>query len=480
MIEMPSLGAAAADPASAARIALVEGSAEQTYAELAARAGRARAALSAQGVGQGSRVALRARNDGATVAVIHAILDLGATLVPVHPRLTADEAADLIKHASPTLTLQDEDLGAVLACTNATPPLEPHAPELPLAQIYTSGTTGKPKGAVLSRRAFAASAAASAENLGWTPHDRWLLCMPVCHVGGLSILTRAVLARRTVILAPRFDPDAILASVRRDRATLLSVVPTMLAALLDRDRDNVLAGLRAMLVGGAAAPFGLLEECARRGVPALTTYGLTEACSQVAVQRLASPPRPARGSGHALPGVLLRVLDADLGVGRIQVRGPTLMDGYFAGPGHPLVRPFDADGFFDTGDLGEVDEHGTLHVHARRSDLIVTGGENVYPVEVEQRLESLAGVRRALVFGVPDERWGQIVAVALELAPGSEIEAVAVRAHAALAAHKRPRLACVVDALPLTSSGKLQRADAARIHGGALRPFRPDARAVLP
>jgi O-succinylbenzoic acid--CoA ligase len=475
VIETPSLAAAAADASAGARVALVEGSAPQTYAELGARADRARAELAALGVGTGSRVALRARNDGATVAVIHAILDLGATLVPVHPRLTAHEARALVADAAPTLSLEADDVGPLLAGSAPTPPRALHAPELPLAQIYTSGTTGKPKGAVLSRRAFAASAVASAENLGWTEDDRWLLCMPVCHVGGLSILTRAVLARRTVILEPRFDPDAVLATVRRDRATLLSVVPTMLAALLERDGENLLATLRAVLVGGAATPFALLEESARRGVPALSTYGLTEACSQVTVQRLATPPHARPGSGQALPGVQLRVVDGHGGVGPIEVRGPTLMDGYFAGPARPLVAATDAEGWFDTGDLGVLDPDGTLHVHARRSDLIVTGGENVYPVEVEHTLESLPGVRRALVFGVPDERWGQIVAVAMELAAGTTLDALAGEAHAALAPHKRPRLACAVDALPLTSSGKLQRADAAGIHGAALQAFRTKA-----
>jgi O-succinylbenzoic acid--CoA ligase len=153
------------------------------------------------------------------------------------------------------------------------------------------------------------------------------------------------------------------------------------------------------------------------------------------------------------------------------------MDGYFAGPGAPPRSVVDADGWLDTGDLGAIDDDGALHVFARRTDLIVTGGENVYPVEVEQRLEALPGVARALVFGVPDDRWGQVVAAALVLAAGDaghvpSLADLAPAVAAALAPHKRPRLACVVDALPTTASGKLERAGAAQRWGHALSPLR--------
>jgi O-succinylbenzoic acid--CoA ligase len=473
--ESLSLTRAAADPASAARSALLAAGVAYSFADLADRAARLRAALACEGVGLGTRVALIAKNSVETVVAVHAILDLGATLVPIHPRLTPAEAEVLLADAAPMLTLRDADLRV---SAPAPAPAPAHAPDLPLALLYTSGTTGRSKGAILSRRAFAAAAAASEQNLGWADDDRWLLCMPLCHVGGLSIVTRCLAARRAVILEPRFDPDAVLAAVARERATLLSVVPTMLQALLDRDRDNVLARLRAVLLGGAGAPFALLEECGRRGVPALTTYGLTEACSQVTVQRISRPYRAERGSGVPLPGVELRVACADgfrstlAGeVGRLHVRGPTLMDGYFRGVDCAPDRARDREGWFDTGDVGELDEGGALHVHARRSDLIVTGGENVYPVEVEQRLEALKGVQRALVFGVPDERWGQLVAAAIELAPGTALEAIVEQSAAVLASHKRPRLACTVASLPLTASGKLERAGAAARYAAVLRPW---------
>ncbi len=270
-----------------------------------------------------------------------------------------------------------------------------------------------------------------------------------------------------MILEPRFDPDAVLAAIVNRQATLLSVVPTMLAALLERDHEGALAGLRAVLCGGAATPWALLEECGRRGVPALTTYGLTEACSQAASQAPRSPYVPERGSGRPLPGVEIRI-DA----GRIHLRGPTLMSGYFRGEGRaPDTSSFDDDGWLDTGDLGEIDAAGRLHVHARRTDLIVTGGENVYPLEIEQCLEALPGVRRALVFGVPDARWGQLVAAAIEVDSAFDEAALAAAVTARLARHKRPRLIAVVAALAVTGSGKLVRASAAERYAANLRPL---------
>ena len=467
----PSLAQAALD--APACPALITSGLTLSFAELADRAARCRAALVVAGVGPSSRVALLAGNGLETAVAIHALLDLGATLVPIHPRLTPAEADVLLADAAPSLVLREDDLrrSSLAPAPSLSLPAAPAA-EAPLAVVYTSGTSGRAKGAVLSRRAFRAAAAASARNLGWTDHDRWLCAMPLCHVGGLSILTRCLLARRAMILEPRFDPDAVLAAITRERATLLSVVPTMLQALLERDAGNALARLRALLLGGAGAPFALLEECGRRGVPALTTYGLTEACSQVTVQRPSSPYRPERGSGVPLPGTEVRIVEGDGGgVGRIQVRGPTLMDGYLRGADRPLDPGVDADGWFDTGDLGELDARGALHVHARRSDLIVTGGENVYPLEIEQRLESIPGVRRALVFGVPDARWGQLVAAVMELGPGASLDPLAAAAAARMAPHKRPRLACAVDALPLTGSGKLERAGAAERYAGVLAPW---------
>ena len=377
------------------------------------------------------RSPILAENRVETVAAIFAAFEAGVPALLVHPRLTEGERQALLEAAAG------------------------HAPAPGTAAIlFTSGTTGRPRGAMLSYDALVASAAASAVHLGWREDDRWMACMPLAHVGGLSILTRCLLARACVVLEPRFDAATLPAAIVEHRVTLLSLVPTMLGRLLDAHPDwTPPAHLRAVLLGGAGAPARLLERAAARGVPVQTTYGLTEACSQVVT------------GGRALPGAELRVVGDE---GRIQVRGPMLMTGYLGEP--PLVR----DSWFDTGDLGEIDERGVLRVHARRTDLIVTGGENVYPAEVEDALAACPGVHAACVFGVPDETWGQVVAALLVMAE----DAASTRAGLAravgerLAPHKRPRRVAFVDALPQTPAGKLDRAAAPRVAAaGLLEPL---------
>lgn len=456
------------------RDALVWEETAWSYAALAAATAAHCDALRARGVGPGGRVTLQADNRPATVCALLALMELGAAAVLLHPRLTAAESRGQRDDVAPA----EDYLPADLAPAAALPATREAAPDEPLAVLFTSGTAGRAKAAVLPRRAFLASARASADNLGWRDDDRWLLCLPVCHVGGLSVLTRSLAARRCVVLHGRFDPAAVLASVARDRATLLSVVPTMLHALLEADAGGHLARLRAVLVGGAATPRPLLVACAARGVRALTTYGLTEACSQVTTQRPLPDDAPGAvrpGSGPALPGVELAVLRDDGSpaapgeVGRVHVRGPSVMTGYL---GHPPL----AGAWLDTGDLGSFDTERSLHLAARRSDLIVTGGENVYPAEVESALGEIRGVRAAVVFGVDDPVWGQRVAAAIvrdrTIDPrGDEVwlaeawPAVVAR----LASHKRPRRVCLLEGLPTRATGKVDRAAAARAAAAGLR-----------
>lgn len=360
----------------------------------------------------------------------------------LHPRLTDVERSVLLGRA--------RDAGPL-----------PHAGAI--AVMFTSGTTGTPRAAVLTRAAMLASARASEPNLGWAPDDCWLLCMPVAHVGGLSILTRCLSARRCVALSSGFDAPGFPARVGRERVTLASLVPTMLARVLEAHPGwRAPPALRAILLGGAAASPRLLREARRRALPVLTSYGLTETSAQVCAtryeQRFACE---GLGAGVPLPGVRLRVVD-----GRIQVGGPTLMAGYW---GEPALA---TDAWFDTGDLGEIDAAGRLHVHARRADLIVTGGENVYPIEVEQALELAPGVAGAAVFGVADEIWGQTVAAAI-VADGAAPPDAQLAAWIAgrLAPHKRPRAVVYVPALPQTPGGKLDRAALPAL-AARLRPLR--------
>jgi O-succinylbenzoic acid--CoA ligase len=319
--------------------------------------------------------------------------------------------------------------------------------------FHTSGTTGIARGVMLSTAALIAAANASAGRLGWREDDRWLLALPLAHIGGFSIITRCIIARRSVVLpeaTPGFDPDTVIRSIERDRVTIASLVPTMLHRLLERTpRWDPPAHLRAILLGGAAASQRLLHEARARAWPVLATYGLTEACSQVATQLLGTPPDPVYGSGPPIDGMELRAAEGD---GEIHIRGPMLMCGYL--DDH---RPFRDDGWFATGDLGRLDEHGRLHILGRKRDLIIAGGENVHPLEVERVLECCPEIRAIAVFGVPHEEWGEIVCakiVARDDAPKSAITAY-IDEH--LAPFQRPRRIDYVSALPLLPNGKLDR-----------------------
>jgi O-succinylbenzoic acid--CoA ligase len=253
-----------------------------------------------------------------------------------------------------------------------------------------------------------------------------------------------------VALAPSFSAEQLPAFVARHRVTIASLVPTMLARVLDAHPHwTPPAHLRVVQIGGAAAPASLLERAARRRVPIVITYGCTETASQVVVTPYECRFEPARcGAGRPLPGVQVRVVD-----GHIQVRGPMRMAGYAGEP------PLDAQAWFDTGDLGDFDADGFLHVKARAGDVIITGGENVYPAEVERVLEAFPGIGAAGVFGVPDPTWGQVVAAAL-VTQGEpiDVQALAAFVRQRLSPHKWPRRICTVPALPHTGAGKLDRA----------------------
>ena len=467
-----------------------------TWAQLAARVRPAVAALrsrgawgSGSGSGSGSAdrpVALVAANDVDTAVAIHALIALGAPALLLHPRLTAPERRALLDAAgvaeavdaaslaagsagsAEAAEAEEEEEGASPGGASSPDPAPPPADERTLAIVHTSGTSGTPRGVVLSRRAFAASAEASAANLGWRDDDRWLLPLPLAHVGGLSILTRTLLARRAAVLVPGAEPGGLMDAVRRHRVTLLSVVPTVLKRLLELDPGAPPPDhLRAVLLGGAAASPALLARAADAGWPVLTTYGLTEACSQVTTQRYGTVNRGEAGSGAPLPGTEVRIGDD----AAIHVRGPTLFSGYLPA-GDP---PFLEGGWLATGDRGRLDDAGNLHVLGRRTDRIVTGGENVDPVEVEQALEALPGVAEACVFGVPDEEWGERVCAAVVPAgPGVGWDELAARLgelRGRLAPFKRPRWLALLPSLPRNRTGKVDRRAVAREAGPHLRPI---------
>jgi o-succinylbenzoate---CoA ligase len=452
-----SLSVFAAAEDSPQRDALVVEGQTTSFAELADRTRAAVGWLRRRGLDHARLVALDATPTPDTLAMIHALMALGVPALPLHPRLTPGERQVALDDAAPDGVVEHDWHRSADARAHGPDPAPPPDDERTLAVVHTSGSTGRPRGVVLSRRAFAASAAASAANLGWEDHDRWLLRLPVAHVGGLSIVTRCLLARRAVVLAPDAPADAIPAILDRDRVTLASLVPTLLARLLDQAPNQPPPPhLRALLLGGAAASPALLERAAELGWPVLTTYGLTEACSQVTTQDYGTVNRGELGAGRPLPGTDVGIDDD----GQILVRGPTLMTGHLT-PRGPEA-PFLDGGWLPTGDHGRLDDAGNLHVAGRRADRIITGGENVDPVEVEQALEQIPGIAQACVFGVPDPEWGEVVWAAVVAGDAFDPATLADLLRARLAPFKRPRRIVRLEALPTRGAGKVDREAAAR------------------
>ncbi len=449
---------------------LVDGEAI-SFAALAVSVRHAQTWLNLRGAFDAERVALVAEPRFECLVTMLALIEAGMPVVLLHPRWTERERLQFLEPCGPA-----RELASLWDPSVSLPGLAPmrsvaQDDERPLAILATSGTTGRPKGVELSRRAFVASAEASADCLGWQDDDRWLLAMPPAHIGGLSILTRCLLARRTVVVErqPRFDPAVVVETIERRKVTMLSVVPTMLRQLVDHRPPG---HLRAVLLGGAAASVELRRAARDRGWPVLATYGLTETCSQVATQRPGQQTDDKGDCGQPLAGIEVRITAND----GIEVRGDCVLSRYLPAES---TEPFSDDGWLRTNDRGWVDESGRLHVLGRIDDLIVSGGENVDPVEVEQALESHPAIRAACVFGIPDERWGQAVAVVVEPTVEPTVEPLPIAqltAHLAprLAGFKRPRFVAVTPRMDRSESGKVDRQATAEWAASCLRPWGED------
>ena len=429
--------AAAAAPE---RIAVETPTGSLSYVELlgAARAGAAR--LRELGAGPGERVAIALPAGLDFVVALHACMLLGAVVVPVDLRLGAEERTRI---AGGARVLVEEPLprqgGENL-------PAARHDLDAVALVVHTSGTTAAPRPVELTYGNVLWSALGSGVALGVDPGERWLCALPLSHVGGLSILLRSAIYATTAVVHERFETDRALHVLQHEGITLVSVVATTLARLLDAGL-HAPASLRCALTGGGPVPPALRERALAAGVPVSLTYGLTETCSQATTLPLAALEDPAHTAGPPLFCTRLRVADD----GEIMLAGPT------------VARSAElSDGWLATGDLGRLDERGWLQVVGRKADTIVTGGENVAPAEVEAVLEAHPAVIEAGVVGRSHEEWGEMVAAWVVAEGPLDWDELLAHCRRHLAPYKIPKqFERTAEPLPRTASGKLLRRELA-------------------
>jgi malonyl-CoA/methylmalonyl-CoA synthetase len=458
------------------RVVLVDGSDPRqtsTGAALLESTAVVAAALADLGVGPGDRVLWSCAPGLRAVGTLLGAMRAGAVVVPVSPSFTAGELAYVVGDASPTAAVverqdQRDWLGQCAPALPARAPdelLAPGAdrpvPELDRADldadalvVYTSGTTGQPKGAVHTHRSLRAGVDSLHQAWGWTPEDRLLLALPLFHVHGLCAgLFGTLTGGASALVFDRFSETAVLAAA--PRATMFFGVPTMYHRLAETGRAHELAPLRLCVSGSAPLPADLWHRFAQAGVPVLERYGMSET-----LLTLSNPLRGERRPGtvgRPLPGVEAAIAEPDeFGVGELLVRGPSVCRGFWgrAEASASMV----VDGWFATGDLASVSDDGYVAIVGRRTELIISGGHNVYPAEVEAVLSRHPSVAEVAVVGLPSPEWGEtVVAFVVGRSGPPDLGALESLAATELAPYKRPRQFHVLDALPRNPMGKVLR-----------------------
>ncbi|HEY3942657.1 MAG TPA: AMP-binding protein [Acidimicrobiales bacterium] len=473
-----------------------------TYGEAARRVERLRGALDALGLGPGDRVAVQVEKSAFALLLYVACVRSGVVYVPLNTGYTDAEVEYVVEDVEPALVVRDPRLGGspagrrtlgadvtgagpladLAASAGDEPAPDPVlAPGDPAAILYTSGTTGRPKGAVLSQRNLASNALALSDAWGFTPHDVLLHALPLFHTHGLFVATNCVLASRSSLrLLARFDVAAVLGHL--DQCTVFMGIPTFYRRLLADERLTATAcsSVRLFTSGSAPLPAEVHRQfTARTGHHIVERYGLTETSILTS-----NPPGAERPGtvGVPLTGVELRVGghhhpghpgqpgeaheaaggdeaggDEAGGAGAIRVRGPNVFEGYWRRP-ELRATEFDEEGYFDTGDLGTLDADGYLTIVGRSKDVIISGGYNVYPKEVEEVLDTIDGVIESAVVGVDDADLGERVVAVVVAGAGAPTEAaLRARARERLAGYKVPKSITFATELPRNAMGKVQK-----------------------
>ena len=421
------------------RPAVIDGDRALDYAELERESTGVARRLAAAGVRQDSTVAISMPGGADYAVALHALMKLGARALPVDPRMKDEERAPIESAAGRAFTI--ESLSDLSSHEADLPLLGELSLDEPCTGILTSGTSGSSKLVELTYGNHLWSAVGSAFNLGVSPEDRWLCCLPLFHVSGLSIVLRSAIYGTTAVIHDGFDLDRVAESLQRDGITIVSLVTTMLTRLLDA--GAAIERPRAILVGGGPVPDEVLTEALGLGATVVQTYGLTEASSQVTTLSPADAERKRGSAGRPLLTTHVRISD-----GEILVQGPTV-----------APDALDDDGWLHTGDSGWIDEDGFLWVEGRRDAVIVTGGENVIPEEVEEVLAAHPDVADAAVVGRPDPDWQNAVVALIVPRDGVDPEVERLRSWCAdrLTDYKVPKKVEFTAELPRTASGKLLR-----------------------
>ena len=433
--------------------------------------------LQARGVGPGDRVAVLAQNRGELFALLFAVQELGAVLFPMNWRLAPAELSWQIGHCDPRVVLVDAenrervhlpdalDLGAGPGdhrVRGAGSRLED-----PWVLMYTSGSSGRPKGALLTHRQLHFNALTTISACDLTVQDATLTFTPLFHTGGLNCLSTPLLQRGgRIVLTRGVDVPEALSLIERERITLLMGVPTIYQMLADHPsfQRTDLSTVRDALCGGAPLSRPLLERYLDRGIPLRQGFGMTEVGPNCFSMPVARVREKLESVGLPIHHIQARVVRPD-GTpcapdepGELLLRGPLVFQGYLNAP-EANANAFDADGWFRTGDVLSCDVDGFFRVRGRLKEMYISGGENVYPAEIEAVIASCPGVANVAVIRVPDARWGEVGHAFVEPQPGAVVtaETIAAGVHGKLARFKLPKRIVVLPELPRTASGKIDK-----------------------
>ena len=432
-------------------------------------------------------VAFLSESSDVLIFAIAACWKLGIPFVPINPNIKNEELKKHLEALKPVLIFSDTSNRHRLGDDNVIKMDEnfflnsfthdirdidlPDPESIEDSQIFgyffTSGTTSKPKIVPLKRRQILAAAEASAQNFKPDPNHFWLLCLPLNHIGGISIILRSVIYDTAIYRLGQFHEEMVkefLGENKRFQAA--SLVPTMLKRLLDDPLFKTHREFKSILLGGGPISETLLKKSAERGIPIVSSYGMTETCAQIIANPLLAPSgmyTPLKSVGKPFPPNEMQIRDDDGKVlgknqsGALWLKGPQVFDGYY--DSEENEDRFDEDGWFNTGDYGHLNGFGHLFIESRRTDLIITGGENVNPAEVEEAMRKLATIDEAVVIGIPDEEWGQKVTAVVTLKNGKTpgIEEIREELKTHLTDFKIPKELKIVKDFPKTSMGKVKR-----------------------